>query len=58
MKKEIPCRVQTAWQGIFIGKRNPENNWREGKMELYSRRNVSRETMEENADKIGENHRF
>lgn len=31
MKKEIPCRVQTAWQGIFIGKRNPENNWRERK---------------------------
>lgn len=20
MKKEILCRVQTAWQGIFIGK--------------------------------------
>lgn len=31
MKKEIPCRVQTARQGIFIGKRNPENNWRERK---------------------------
>lgn len=31
MKKEIPCRGQTARQGIFIGKRNPENNWRERK---------------------------
>lgn len=31
MKKEIPCRVQTAWQGIFIGKRDSENDWRERK---------------------------
>lgn len=31
MKKEIPCRVQTARQGISFGKRDPENDWRERK---------------------------
>jgi hypothetical protein len=31
MKKEIPCRVQTARQGIFIGKKDSENDWRERK---------------------------
>lgn len=29
MKKEIPCRGQTAGREFLLGKRNSENDWQE-----------------------------